>query len=102
MRRLLQVSLSGCAMFSGRVGRSGTVQFAPTVGAAGSEWQRLDWEQLILKDEAVQEAAEVVIGRAELRDLTGLGMTTSKAERVRAVIPQPLLPLPDLAQCELP
>ena len=46
-------------------------QFAQAVGAAGS-----DWEQMAVEDEALRAAAEVVIGRADMQDLTGLGVPT--------------------------
>ena len=70
--------MSGCASFSGQAGRPGTAQFAREVGAVGS-----DWEKLTIQDEALQEAAEVVIGRADLQDLTGLGVPSGKAHMVR-------------------
>lgn len=78
MRLCAQGSLSGCVSFSGRDGRSGMAQFAQAVGAAGS-----DWEQMAVEDEALRAAAEVVIGRADLQDLTGLGVPTLKADQVR-------------------
>jgi hypothetical protein len=74
------------------------VQFAQDVGALSSEW-----EQLSVEDEALREAVEVVIGRADLQDLTGLGVPISKADKVRvcaqsmtfcfAVSPASLFPL---------
>lgn len=73
-----QGSLSGAAMFSGRGGRPGVAQFAAAaVGAPGD-----GWEQMRVEDDALQAAAEVVIGRADLQDLTGLGMPTPKADQV--------------------
>ncbi len=72
-----QGSLSGCAQFSGRDGRPGAAVFAAGVGAAGSEWERM-----AVEDEALRAAAEVVIGRADLQDLTGLGVPTLKADQV--------------------
>ncbi len=72
---------SGWATFSsGRDGRSGTARFAASVGAAGSEW-----EQIRVEDEALRAAAEVVIGRADLQDLTGLGVPTLKADQVHLI-----------------
>lgn len=69
---------SGWATFSsGRDGQSGAVRFSASVGAAGS-----DWEQIRVEDEALRAAAEVVIGRADLQDLTGLGVPTLKADQV--------------------
>ncbi|EIE24373.1 hypothetical protein COCSUDRAFT_83677 [Coccomyxa subellipsoidea C-169] len=70
-------SLSGCAQFSGRDGRPGAAVFAAGVGAAGSEWERM-----AVEDEALRAAAEVVIGRADLQDLTGLSVPTLKADQI--------------------
>jgi hypothetical protein len=86
-----QESLSGCSTFSGRAGRVGATQFSQGVGAAGTEW-----EQLSVEEEALREAAEVVIGRADLQDLTGLGVPSSKAEQVRVPSPNAL---PDWSVC---
>ena len=78
--------MAGVAAFSGGKGRTGAAAFCAageaSVGLGGSEWTALSLDS----DEAMRAAAEVVLGRADLQELTGLGVPRSKAEQARANI----------------
>ena len=66
----LQTPLSGGASFVVGEGRMGVVCFTTAPPAKLGT----DWETLAAEDEAMRVAAEVVVGRADLRELTALGM----------------------------
>lgn len=59
-------------------GRVGVVCF--TTASPGR--RGTDWETLAAKDADMQMAAEVVVGRADLRELTALGMPRVSAVAV--------------------
>ena len=73
----LQAPLSGGALFVAGKGRSGVVWFSTAPAEPGT-----DWETLAAEDADLQVAAEVVVGRSDLRELTALGMPRMDAAEV--------------------
>ena len=81
LRRLwdaLQAALSGGATFVTGLGRSGLACFSMTPAAAPGT----DWQTLAAEDADLRVAAEVVVGRSDLQDLTALGMPRVDAAEV--------------------
>ena len=77
----VQAPLSGGATFSAGLGRSGVASFSMSAGPEPG----VDWQTLSVEDEALRVAAEVVVGRSDLRDLTALGMPRIDTDEVRFV-----------------
>ena len=75
----VQAPLSGGATFSAGLGRSGVARFSTSAGPEPG----MDWQTLFVEDQALRVAAEVVVGRSDLRDLTALGMPQIDADEVR-------------------
>lgn len=76
-RIALQTPLSGGALFAAGKGRSGVVCFSTAPAEPGT-----DWETLAAEDADLQVAAEVVVGRSDLRELTALGLPRVDAAEV--------------------
>ena len=74
----MQAPLSGDAMFSAGLGRSGVASFSMSPAAAPGT----DWESLAAEDMDLRIAAEVVVGRSDLQDLTAKGMPPVDASEV--------------------
>ena len=68
---------AGDAAFGGSAGRSGTVVFGAPPGALQGSWGDIH-----VQDSAMADVAAVLLGRADLRDLTGTGYPGSVAEQV--------------------
>ena len=79
-RSPVQAPLSGGATFSAGSGRSGVACFSMSAGPEPG----IDWRALSVEDQALRVAAEVVVGRSDLRDLTALGMPRIDADEVRS------------------
>ena len=73
----MQTPLSGGATFVLGSGRSGVACFSTDPAEPGT-----DWETLGAEDADLRVAAEVVVGRSDVRELTALGMPRVDAAEV--------------------
>lgn len=79
----MQTPLSGDASFVVGEGRVGVVCFSTAPAHTGT-----DWETLAAEDADLRVAAEVVVGRSDLRELTALGMP--RLDAVEVSLPESL------------
>lgn len=68
---------SGAAGFSQRAGRAGTAAFGAPQGALQGSWG-----DIRVQDSTLAETAAVLLGRADLQDLTGAGYPSRLADEV--------------------